>query len=128
MKVLIDTHAFLWFAWNDSKLSVKAWDIIANQENDVLLSAASAWELAIKVSQGKLTLTQPFNVFLPRQLSMNTLTLLPITLPHIECVAQLPLFHKDPFDRMIVAQSLTESIPVVSADAVLDNYGIRRIW
>ncbi len=89
---------------------------------------ASAWELAIKVSTGKLTLAQPLPLFLPDQLQRNTLQLLPITLPHILHVATLPFHHRDPFDRLLIAQSLIEPIPIISADAVFDGYGVQRLW
>ena len=128
MKILIDTHTFLWFVNNDPKLSLTAMQTISQPNNIIYLSVASAWELAIKTSIGKLNLAQPFTLFLPQQLRANTIRLLPIRIGHLQIVATLPLHHKDPFDRLLIAQSLAESIPIVSADAIFDAYGVLRIW
>ena len=125
---MIDTHTFLWFVNNDPTLSAAAQSVIADSNNDVYLSVASAWELAIKTSIGKLTLTQPFPVFLPQQLRINNIRLLPIRLSHLQRVALLPFHHKDPFDRLLIAQSLSELMPLVSVDSVMDAYGITRLW
>ena len=128
MRLLIDTHTFLWFAEDSPQLSPTARDLIIEAENEILLSTASAWEIAIKVSTGKLTLAQPFAIFLPDQLRRNDIELLPVSMAHIQHIATLPFHHKDPFDRMIVAQSVVESIPLISIDAVLDSYGVKRLW
>lgn len=128
MKVLIDTHTFLWFVNNASTLSATAQSIIADPNNDVYLSVASAWELAIKTSIGKLTLTQPFSIFLPQQLRANNIRLFAIRLNHLQRVATLPFHHKDPFDRLLIAQSLSEMMPIVGADAVMDAYSVTRLW
>ncbi|HZP82649.1 MAG TPA: type II toxin-antitoxin system VapC family toxin [Chthonomonadaceae bacterium] len=128
MNLLLDTHTFLWFVWNDPQLSDMAKNLIADADNDVFPSMASAWELVIKVSIGKLILAHPVDLFLPDQLQRNNIQLLPIALPHTLRVAVLPFHHKDPFDRMLIAQSLVETMPLVSADAVLDAYGVRRLW
>ena len=128
MRLLLDSHAFLWFVWNDPRLSRNALGLIQNSANEVFLSMAGAWELAIKASLGKLTLAQPLATFLPNQLLHNDIHLLPIALPHVLHVSILPLHHRDPFDRLIVAQSLLEAMPLVSADVVLDRYGVQRLW
>jgi PIN domain nuclease of toxin-antitoxin system len=128
VRLLIDTHTFLWFALDSPELSSTARDLIIDAENEILLSVASAWEIAIKVSIGKLTLSQPFTLFLPDQLRRNDIELLPVTLPHIQHIATLPFHHKDPFDRMIIAQSLVEKIPLISIDAVFDAYSVQRLW
>lgn len=128
MRLLLDTHAFLWFIWNDPQLSPTARSLIEDPPNALLLSAASAWEIAIKVSTSKLSVGQDVDLFLRDQLTRNRIEILSFTLDHIGRVAQLPFHHKDPFDRMIVSQALTENIPLVSADAVLDGYVIQRLW
>jgi PIN domain nuclease of toxin-antitoxin system len=94
----------------------------------VLLSAASYWEIAIKVSTGKLTLAEPYDVFLPREIQQNRLEMLPIEVAHAAVVATLPFHHRDPFDRLLVGQALSENIPLVSADTIFDAYGVTRIW
>lgn len=128
MRLLLDTHAFLWFVWNDARLSVTARSLIEDANNDLYLSAASAWEIAIKISVGKLSVGQDLGTFLTEQLTRNAIALLPLSIPHAATVASLPLHHKDPFDRLLVAQSLTESVPLVSIETTLDAYGIQRLW
>jgi PIN domain nuclease of toxin-antitoxin system len=128
VKLLIDTHTFLWFVGDDPKLSVTARRVISDPNNDVYLSIASAWELAIKTSLGKITLAQPFPVFLPQQLRANSIRLLPIRMSHLQRVALLPFHHKAPFDRLLIAQSQAELMPLVSIDAVFDTYGVSRLW
>lgn len=128
MKLLTDTHTFLWFVYNDPQLSSTARSLMADPTNDILLSLASVWELAIKVGIGKLTLTQPIELFVPDQLTRNNMQTLPILMSHALHVANLPLHHRDPFDRLIIAQSLLEAIPIISVDAVFDSYGVHRLW
>jgi PIN domain nuclease of toxin-antitoxin system len=128
MQLLLDTHTFLWFIRGSPQLSVKAQKMIEATANDIRLSIASPWETGIKVSTGKLTLGRPVDEFFEERMRLNRITFLAITLPQIACVSTLPFHHRDPFDRMLVAQSLTENIPIVSADAALDAYGIVRLW
>jgi PIN domain nuclease of toxin-antitoxin system len=128
MRVLLDTHAFLWFIWQDSKLSSAARSTIEDPANDVFVSAASIWEIGIKIGIGKLTLAEPLDVFLSRELPGNDFELLPIAIEHVAAVVDLPFHHRDPFDRMLIAQSITETVPLVSADAIFDDYTIRRLW
>ena len=128
MKVVLDTQAFLWFLVGDARLSHEAREAIENDANERLLSIASTWEMAIKASLGKLTLAQPLAAMLREQLRANGVALLPLTLDHVEIVAGMPFHHRDPFDRIIVAQSLHERAPLVTADAILERYGIERIW
>jgi PIN domain nuclease of toxin-antitoxin system len=128
MRYLLDSHAFLWFAKNDPRLSPTALSAIQNAGSELYLSVASAWEISIKVGLGKLQVNQPLDTFLPRQLHQNGIQLLPITLEHAITVSALPLHHRDPFDRLLVAQSSESSIPLISADPILDQYGIQRIW
>jgi len=126
--ILLDTHTFLWFGLASPKLSNFAQGLIQNPYNRKYLSMASPWELSIKISVGKFQLAEPVDKFFEDQMHLDDINFLQITLAHIARVATLPLHHRDPFDRMLVAQSLTGNIPLVSADAALDAYGINRLW
>jgi len=128
VRLLVDTHAFLWWIADDTSLSQKARDAIADPANECLLSAASAWEIAIKASLGKLALDEEVARFVPEQLALNAFGVLPVELGHALRVASLPFHHRDPFDRLLAAQALEEELPVVSADAVFRRYGVTRIW
>ena len=128
MRLLLDTHSFLWFVGGDSSLSVAARLLIEDADNSVLLSAASVWEIAIKVSLGKLHLEQPFDVLIPQHLLMNHIELLGITLQHAAVVAKLPFHHRDPFDRLLIAQAIVEQIPVITRDPAFDAYPVQRLW
>ncbi len=128
MRVLLDTHTFLWFITADPKLSTSAQQVLVTGSNVVLLSVASLWEIAIKVSIGRLPIPQPLQTFIPQQLGTNRIELLPIQLEHSFEVARLPLYHRDPFDRMIIAQAIHERLPIVSADGAFDSYAIQRLW
>jgi PIN domain nuclease of toxin-antitoxin system len=131
MRLLLDSHTFIWFVSDDPRLSRHARALIEDASNERLLSAASHWEIAIKLSLRKLTFTDPFDVFMPRELAANQIRLLPIELPHSIQVAALPFppsNHRDPFDRLIVAQAIVEGLPVLSADKRLDDYGVIRLW
>jgi PIN domain nuclease of toxin-antitoxin system len=126
MRVLLDTHAFLWWVEDDPRLSAAAGKAIAGA-SDGLLSIASCWELAIKVSLGRLTLSRPLER-LADVLGASELRLLPIDLDDVARVATLPIHHRDPFDRMLVAQALNEELTIVSADPIFRKYGVKRIW
>ena len=128
MKLLLDTHTFLWFVTSDPQLSEAALDLIADPTNEVLVSPATYWEVAIKVSIGKYPLTVPFETFFQEGIDGSDMAILPIRVRHAAVLSSLPIHHKDPFDRMIISQSIAEQIPVVSADAALDAYGVRRFW
>jgi PIN domain nuclease of toxin-antitoxin system len=128
MKVLIDTHTFLWFIDNHINLSITARTIIEDVSNEVFLSSASLWEMAIKISTGKLSLSQPFQTFISNQLSINDIGTLEIQLPHIALLASLPFHHRDPFDRMLIVQAIHEQIPIVGNDVAFDAYGVTRLW
>jgi len=131
MRLLLDTHAFLWFVSDDPQLSNRARTLIEDAANERLLSAASHWEMAIKVSLGKLALADPFHVFVPRELDTNGIGLLPIELRHSMHVATLPFppnNHRDPFDRLIVSQGIVDGLTILSADAKFDAYPVTRIW
>lgn len=127
MKILIDTHTFLWFINNGPQLSANAKAIIES-DVDVLLSIASAWEIAIKSSIGKLALPDSYDKFIPGQVKQNAIKILPIKMTHLAVLANLPLHHRDPFDRLLIAQARVERVSIVSADVMFDNYGTNRIW
>jgi len=128
MRLLLDTHTFLWFIEDDPNLSPIAKALIADPSNEVLLSMASPWEIAIKVRIGKLALPDPLGDFLHDQMMINSIQLLPISLEHATRVATLPLHHRDPFDRLIISQAMVENVAIVGADAGFDSYPIVRHW
>lgn len=128
MSLLLDTHSFLWFIAGSSKLSEPARLSIENPETELYLSIASLWEMAIKISLGKLQLGEAFGELIPAQLSQNGISLLQISVDHTAGVIQLPFHHRDPFDRLIIAQAQSENLPIISTDSVFDAYDIERIW
>ena len=129
MKILLDTHSFLWFIMGDSHLSIHARTLIEDMNNQRLLSVASVWEMAVKISIGKMSIgTQPFGTFIARQLEINYIGILDIALYHTALVSSLPFHHRDPFDRMIIAQALADQIPIVGRDPAFDDYAVTRLW
>ncbi len=128
MRVLLDTHAFLWFVTGNPRLSTAARQAIEAQSNQTVLSIASIWEMAIKTGAGKLRFYEPFDLLLLRELADSGFAILTISVDHALRVAQLPMHHRDPFDRMVIAQAMTEGIPIISADSVFDAYPVPRIW
>jgi PIN domain nuclease of toxin-antitoxin system len=128
MSLLLDTHTALWFFNNDEALSTSAKAQIENYQGRIYVSIASLWEVGIKVSVGKLTLPGAFVDFFTRQLNLNQIEILSISLEHLHTITTLPHHHRDPFDRLIIAQALSEQMPVVGTDTVFDLYGISRIW
>ena len=128
MKFIADTHAFIWFIADSPKLSGTARKLFESSDSERLFSIASIWEIAIKTSLGKLSFDKPLEQFLPEQIAANDARLLDISLFHALRVASLPFHHRDPFDRMIIAQGLTENLPILSDDNAFDAYGIKRIW
>src|SRR5256714_2622977 len=128
MKLLLDTHTFIWFIMGIPQLSANARALIEDVANEKFLSVASLWEMAIKLSIGKLTLTAPFDVFIPQQLSLNGFESLNIEIAHAAVVATLPFHHRDPFDRLLIAQAMVEKMPIVSIDPSFDAYLVKRLW
>lgn len=128
MNVIVDTHALLWHYLDDPRLSTAAKATISNPANQVFVSAASHWEVAIKLSTGKYTLQVPFASFIQEAIHDNGFSLLSIEPRHSAELVSLPYHHRDPFDRVIIAQAIVEKLEVVSADPVFDLYPIRRIW
>jgi PIN domain nuclease of toxin-antitoxin system len=128
VKLLLDTHAFLWFTLDDPRLSGQAQDLMREQSNELVLSVASCWEIAIKLSIGKYEIPGDFESFMLEQIETNQLVFQPITIPHLAVMKSLPFFHRDPFDRLLIAQALAEAVPILSVDKEFDAYGVRRIW
>jgi len=128
MRLLLDTHSFLWFIAGSDKISVAARELIEDSANEPLLSIASLWEMAIKVSIGKLKLAHPFETLIPEQMKLNGIGTLNIRVEHVSQVVQLPFHHRDPFDRLLIAQALVEDMPIVGADGMFDAYTVTRMW
>lgn len=128
MKVLLDTHILLWLSADSSKLSDRVKTIILEEQNSLFLSLASIWELQIKSQLGKLSLTRPLPDLLKQQCETNDINLLPIALEHIFTLNDLPHHHRDPFDRLLLAQSKFEKMPILSIDSIFDAYEVERIW
>lgn len=128
MKLLIDTHALIWYVDQDQLLSPPAHAAITSPANDLLVSAATIWEIAIKIGLNKLSLSIPYRRWMDKAIADLRLTLLPITVEYADVQAGLPRHHGDPFDRLLASQARVEDVPLVSADAVFDQYGVKRIW
>jgi PIN domain nuclease of toxin-antitoxin system len=127
MKLLLDTHTFLWFLDDSPQLSQKG-KALLEADNALLLSIASLWEIAIKLRLGKLTVAVPIEVLMTQQFTQNDIELLPITVAPLLVVSTLPLHHRDPFDRLLIAQAMVEQMPIVSADPAFDAYPVQRLW
>lgn len=128
MELLLDTHAFLWFIDDDPRLSPPAARCIGDADNRVAVSVVSAWEIVIKIRTGKLALGRPFADLWSESITANNLEVLDVTTSHVLALEPLPLHHRDPFDRLLVAQAITENLQLVSADSALDPYPVQRIW
>lgn len=128
MRVLLDTHALLWWLAGDKSLSRRARLVIADEDNEIFVSAASAWEVSTKHRVGKLPGAGPLVVDFAREVRQQGFSELPITLDHGQVAGALPGVHRDPFDRILVAQAREEKMALVSNDAVFDAFGVERIW
>jgi len=128
MKVLLDAHTFIWFIMGDPELGPQASKLTKNPDNEVLVSIATPWEIAIKMSLDKLNMKAPFDQLFPAQLQINNFTLLTIEISHLAQLTTLPWHHRDPFDRLMIAQSLVENVPILSRDANFDAYNLERLW
>jgi len=128
MKCLLDAHAFLWAVSRDGRLSTAAEAAFIDSRNELLLSAASIWEILVKVQIGKLLLPLPAGSYMRRQLAANQVQVLPVRFEHVLRLEQLPLHHRDPFDRILVAQALEEKLPIVSCDPWFAKYPVKMIW
>ncbi len=128
MRILLDTQAFLWMLSGAADFSSKARKLVADPDNELFLSLASVWEIAIKSSIGKLKIAEPIATFIPAQMQANGIEQLDISFRHVARVAVLPFHHRDPFDRLLVCQAVEEGLVLLSADAVFDRYKVPRIW
>ena len=128
MRLLLDTHTLIWAVDDPSQLSGRAKVELRNRDNDLLLGAGTLWEMSIKVGLKKLDLSLPYRQWMTQAIADLGLAILPITVEYADVQAGLPVHHKGPFDRLLVAQAMVEGIAVVSADSQLDAYGIMRIW
>jgi PIN domain nuclease of toxin-antitoxin system len=128
MRVLLDTHVFLW--WNDGspQISRKAHRILSDPTNTLVLSVASAWEIAIKVQSGKLRIPEDAATYVPTRVAYYGIEILPIHLAHALGLQSLPLRHRDPFDRILIAQSQIEKLPILTADPAFGGYAVEAIW
>ena len=128
MHFLLDTHTFLWWITDDPHLSERARQVISDPENDIFLSAASGWEMAIKTQLGKLQLPDHFEQFIAEQLFRNNITSLPVMMSHALHVQSLPLHHRDPFDRLLIAQSQLEKMSIITTDSAFADYDVEIVW
>ncbi|MGI8885285.1 MAG: type II toxin-antitoxin system VapC family toxin [Pyrinomonadaceae bacterium] len=126
MKILLDTHIFLWFITADKRLSLSARRLIEDVLNDKFVSVASLWEIAIKHSLKKLSLIDDFDVLFPAQITINGFSLLEIKTEHLSELINLPFHHRDPFDRLLAAQTLYEKLKIISVDSIFDSYNLIR--
>jgi PIN domain nuclease of toxin-antitoxin system len=127
MDYLVDTQSFIWFVEDDERLPQRITAVMEQNDTRLLVSIASLWEMTIKVSLGKLLLTDTLETIFAR-LEQNGFDVLPIDTAHLATLSTLPLIHRDPFDRIILAQAIHESLPVISSDAVFAKYPVKRIW
>jgi PIN domain nuclease of toxin-antitoxin system len=127
MKAILDTHAFLWALAGDARMSRRARDTFTGPTG-LTLSIASVWEILIKVQSGKLKLPRPAGPYVLRKLAENGIEMLPISIGHLLALERLPRLHRDPFDRMLIAQSMEEGWPIITADPMFKQYPIRVIW
>jgi PIN domain nuclease of toxin-antitoxin system len=127
VNVLIDTHVWIWSLASPERLSPECRTLLASSRNVVYLSAASAWELAIKAALGKIELPEPVETYVPTRMARQGITPLPVTHTHALRISTLPPHHRDPFDRLLIAQALVERLPILTADAVFDPYDVEVI-
>jgi len=128
MRFLLDTHSLLWFFSGDTQLSDRTRAIMEDINQTKLISLASVWEMAIKLSKNKLTLAIPLEDYINQKIQFQDYELLSIRLHHLNLISTLPFFHNDPFDRLLIAQAIADNLPILSCDVSLDAYKIKRIW
>lgn len=128
MRLLLDTHTFLWWCSDDAQLSLAVIDAVGNADNEVWLSVVSAWEIAIKARLGRLPLPEPPSVFVPHMVERHALGVMPIQLKHTLADFELPEHHHDPFDRLLVAQALSEGMTLVTDDRAVSQYPVETLW
>jgi PIN domain nuclease of toxin-antitoxin system len=128
MQILLDTHAFIWFIEGNNSLSSTARDSILKPENQLYLSIASLWEIAIKLNLDRLSFAEPFEQLIPHQMKLNSIHSLPISLLHLNQLIDLPFHHRDPFDRLLIAQAISEKLPIITRDKSFPDYEVVLIW
>jgi PIN domain nuclease of toxin-antitoxin system len=128
MELLLDTHVLIWWSLDSAKLSRKVYELLTDPENTHIISIASVWEIQVKVQLGKLDFQVKLPELIAHQQQVNNLQILPIDLTHIYALENLPNQHRDPFDRIMIAQAMVEEMPFLSADKVFDLYPIDRVW
>ncbi len=128
MRYLLDTHAFLWWVLDDQKLSTKARQELAKGTTELFLSAASGWEMAIKVSLGRLSIPGDLEALVAQELQANRIRALPVEMSHALHVSKLPALHRDPFDRILISQALLEGMHIVTCDAAIHKYEVPTLW
>jgi PIN domain nuclease of toxin-antitoxin system len=128
MNYLLDSHTFLWYVDGNPKLPRRNVEVISNHHNRVFLSFASIWEMGIKNALGKLNFPDDFSTFIHTTLRSKRIHSLEIKMEHIFTAVNFPIHHRDPFDRLLAAQSKIENLPVISNDTMLDKYGIEMVW
>ena len=128
MKYLIDTHVLLWIVTDNPKLSDTAKEIYLDSENEIFLSLACIWEMAIKISLGKLYIEKSLDNFVDEYIKEGSIEILMIELSHVLKIEKLPFYHRDTFDRLIIAQAIDNQIPIISSDNSFDTYPVTRIW
>lgn len=128
MNILLDTHTLIWWSLETHKLSISARSLLEDVENNLFVSVVSIWEMQIKNQMGKLTLIMPLPEIIESQKETNNLQILPLELSHIYTLKDLPYYHRDPFDRILIAQAVFEKMPLLSIDEILDAYSVQRIW
>ena len=128
MKLLLDTQCFLWWFTEPKRLNSDAIEQIVAEDNELFLSVASAWEIAIKVSVSKLPLPEPVDIYVASRMQRLRIKYLDIVCPHVCKVATLPLLHRDPFDRILIAQAQSEQLTLVTADEILTKYSVDLLW
>jgi len=128
MTALLDTHVFLWWLYESSRLSVRVREILADGSNTLPFSSASVWELIVKIQSGKLRMPEEPEAFIVRRLALHSMESLSVKLEHAVRVYTLPAHHKDPFDRILVAQAISERVPIITADSQIPRYPVEVIW
>ena len=128
MRALLDTHAFLWWVNDDARLSERCHAIISSGANEILFSAVSAWEMAVKAGIGRLSIPGDLEAYTLEQVLLNRFEVLPISLSHALRLSRLPSYHKDPFDRMLIAQAQVENVPILTGDMQIARYPIDVTW
>jgi PIN domain nuclease of toxin-antitoxin system len=128
VRILLDTHAFVWWVLDDARLSPVSRELLLDRSNDVLLSAASAYEISVKAARGRLTLPEPAETYVSSRMASEGFTPLPVQISHAVRAGSLPPIHRDPWDRLLVAQSQLDDVPILTADPVIGQYDVETIW